>query len=892
MKLKIPFIVSIFIFSHFISLSQTNAGADQEVCEAQTTLAADPPPAGYTGLWENIGGGGTLANPSLYNTELTGLYIGYNEYKWTITNGVDTYSDNVIITNNYPTQAQTAGNEEVCQHNHYLNANIFGTGESGLWTCIEGSGNIATPDNNYSEVSQLGQGVNKFEWKISKSICHSEDTVILTNNTVQANAGNAQTTCENFIELNASNPSPGTGTWSVVSSFDNPVFEDIHDPNTRINGLGIDENALQWTVQKGSCSAYSNVIITSRKPTLADAGDNRTTCENFTTLSGNNPANGTGTWDVVSGNGSFADAGAYNTQVNFIDIGLNKYAWTIDYYGCKSSDTVEITYDYFIANAGSDDSTCINSYTLNANTPANGTGKWTVISGYGFFDDETQATTTVSQLLPGENTLEWKITHGLCEAVDYVTISVNTPSTANAGPDKFTCNGTLKLSAIYPAIGTGSWTITSGSGQFSNTLHNNPTVSEVGLNENIYRWTVKNGICSSYDEVVATNNFITADAGPDQEICGTNASLNAVAVQAGATGQWKVLSGTSSLANSNLYNSQVNNISSGNNSYRWTVSKGDCSDYDDVIIVNNKYYASASVSGSPNICDNFASIIGNTPPSGGYGYWKAVSGTGVFDNSMQNSTIVRNLAMGENILRWTVNKNDCEDFSDIQINRNSAVADAGDNQSTCDFNIQLNATPVGGNLTGKWERTSGLGSIANPSLYNTEVTGLANGPNTFKWTVSGNGCEDSDVVEITNNSFLTNAGSDDDICDFSTELSASNPSPGYGYWQVENGNVTFANPSSNTTMVHNIPQLSINEYKWTAFKNGCYAEDIIVITNNAVTAEAGNDTSVCNSQASLSANNPAPGTGEWTVVYGNGSFSNPNAANCEISGLNLLTLSL
>lgn len=888
--MKQKFLISTVFLFFFINLnlfSQTNAGNDQEICTDHSFLNADPPPSGYTGIWSVISGYCDIAELTLYNTQITNILEGFNELKWTITDGTNTYDDVVIIQNNYPTQAYTAADEEICQNDYILNANIYSNNENGFWTLVSGSGTIANSTTNATNVTGLASGINKFEWKITKGICFSKDTLTLTNNYITADAGTDQTTCNDAASLTANNPYPGIGTWSVVASSGNPVFGNIHDFNTTITGLGIDANSLQWTVERGNCSDYANVIITSNKPTEANAGTDQIICNNYTTLSGNNPTNGIGTWTIISGNGSFNNASSYNTQVNSINIGLNKYKWTINYNGCTSADTVAITYDYFVADAGIDDETCIDNYTLNANDPSPGTGEWRVTGGSGIFVDASQANTTVSSMITGENTFEWKITHGTCIQTDYVIITKNTPSTANAGPDKETCNGEVTMAAVSPDIGTGSWSITFGSGIFSNTLQNNATITNIGLNDNIYRWTVEFAICSNYDEVTVTNNFVSADAGNDQTVCSTTTTLNGNEPQSGETGTWSVIAGLSSLTNSNLYNPGVTGLVSGLNKFRWTIEKGSCSDYDEISVVNNLYEASASVSGSSDVCDDFASILGNTPPSGGYGYWSITSGTGIFDNSVDISTVVRNLLTGTNIIRWTLNKDGCEDFDEIQINRNSVFADAGTDQNVCVNFATLNGNQPTENLSGNWTKTSGSGIIDNPTLYNTQVSGLTSGINTFVWTISGNGCTDSDEMQIINYEVTASAGNNQIICNSYTNLTASDPSPGYGVWSVVSGSGSFSAISNQNTTVSGISDLSVNQYKWTVHKNGCYDDDIVVITNNSISADAGSDFSVCNPDTVLNGNNPSPGTGVWTIQVGGGNLTDENSPSTEITNLSL-----
>ncbi len=589
MKLKLIAVFSIlFTFTINISYSQTaDAGIDQEICTDVTILAADPAPIGYTGTWTVISGACTIDNITLHNTAVNGLLNNFNELKWTITNGTITDADEVIITNNTPTQSTTAADEEICQNTYTLLGSSFGIGESGIWTIESGGGFLVTPSNNVCDVTGLNSGDSNFKWTINKGICSSSDEILITNNTVLADAGADQTICEDYSNLAAVNPVLGTGTWTVVASGGSPVFGNINTFNTTITGLGPNTNSLQWTVEFGICSDYDNVIITSNKPTTANAGTDQTACYNHTILAGNNPVEGTGEWTVVSGNGSFVDVNAYNTQVTTINNFANVYKWTILKNGCTSEDDVEIFYDYYIADAGINDITCTDSYTLNANFPAPGTGVWRVTGGSGTFTDKNLNTTEVSGLIVGENTFEWEITKGLCIQTSYVIITRNTASTADAGSDIETCSGTTTLAATAPTTGAGTWSVVSGTGTFTISSQYNTGVTNVGLDENIYRWTVNYIGCNNYDDLTVTNNYVLSDAGSDQIVCGTSSVLNGNQPQIAETGEWLLLAGTSLISDINLYNSSVSNLNSDLNKYRWTISKGSCSDYDDIEITNN-----------------------------------------------------------------------------------------------------------------------------------------------------------------------------------------------------------------------------------------------------------------------------------------------------------------
>ncbi|MFN6037749.1 MAG: Ig-like domain-containing protein, partial [Bacteroidota bacterium] len=73
--------------------------------------------------------------------------------------------------------------------------------------------------------------------------------------------------------------------------------------------------------------------------------------------------------------------------------------------------------------------------TLSANTPTNGTGVWTLVSGTGNITNPNSATTTVTGLTSGVNTFSWTISFGICpSSTDQVNLNVvcsNLPPVAN-----------------------------------------------------------------------------------------------------------------------------------------------------------------------------------------------------------------------------------------------------------------------------------------------------------------------------------------------------------------------------------------------------------------------------------------------------------------------------
>ena len=99
-----------------------------------------------------------------------------------------------------------------------------------------------------------------------------------------------------------------------------------------------------------------------------------------------------------------------------------------------------------------------------------------------------------------------------CSASGYTTIvtwPVNQlPTTSNAGPDQTICATTATLSANTPAIGTGLWTLISGSGTIVSAASPSSGITAPGIGANVFRWTISNGACATS----ASNVTITRDA--------------------------------------------------------------------------------------------------------------------------------------------------------------------------------------------------------------------------------------------------------------------------------------------------------------------------------------------------------------------------------------------
>ncbi len=225
--------------------------------------------------------------------------------------------------------------------------------------------------------------------------------------------------------------------------------------------------------------------------------------------------------------------------------------WTVTNGTCAPStdDVTLVSYQQpTTAAAGPDQKLCnVTSFTLAANAPTVGTGRWTTIYGGKTVANPASPTSTIT-VVPGDSiVLRWTVTNGTCApSTDDVTlVSYQQPTTAAAGPDQKLCNVTssLTLAANAPTVGTGRWITIYGGKTVANATSPTTTITVVPGDSIVLRWTVTNGNCTpSTDDVtlVSYEQPTTAAAGPDQKRCNvTSFTLagNTPAVSTHADGQ-------------------------------------------------------------------------------------------------------------------------------------------------------------------------------------------------------------------------------------------------------------------------------------------------------------------------------------------------------------------
>jgi hypothetical protein len=922
------------------NLGATSAGPDQVLCSRDALMQGSPPNEAFvsppvynvTGQWSVISGGGTFANANSYSTLVTNLNYDVNIMRWTLTNhdlANCIITNDVYIVNALPSNPNAGPDQMVCTPDALLSAERPTRG-TGVWTVLGGTGVITDPTcinfNCDVYVNGMGTGKNTFLWTITNTYTHYNgltrscvlaDTLEVWNNALTAEAGIAITTCNDTAILASNAPGVGqSGTWWVTGG--SGIVSTPSAYNSMVTNLSPNLNTLRWTLNNGLCNDADFITITNNNPTdPVVSTPTPFTCDSTATITANNPLNGTGVWSVKAGGGIITNPLASATSVTHMPGGLSTYTWTITKVGCSESADVVVDNRAVKADAGADiDDVCgieprIDTAQLNAVAPnlaLGQTGNWSIITSTGSITTPSLFNTTITGMDNGTNTFVWRLSNGSCSDTSHVNVFVYIPTTADAGADYETCadlpdSWPLTGNPPGPGRGTGSWVLVSGGGNIANSLNAVTSVSNLAPDENVFRWSINYNGCISRDEVIITNNYVYADAGPNDSICSFNYTLagndpvaNFYNGLANPTGQWTLIQGTAAFTAPTLYNTNVSNLSTAvANIYRWTITKGICSDFDEVSIVNSSFTISAGA--DQTVCNDYAFLSAQAPGTG-TGVWNVISGGGTFVNPAIFNTRVNGLSTNPNIYRWTVTRNGCSASDDVIVYKNQVTALAGNDDNVC-----LNTAILDGNdpsllmppgATGNWIATVGGASITTPALRNTGVTNLASGQNTFQWTISrtlnGVTCSNSDLVNIFND-MPSNAVVEPDnaVCTNSTQLTVLNPPTiGTGQWSALDNVATFDNINSTNPTVTGL-NLGINTFRWTVIYNACSSTDDVVITNNSVIATAGIDKStVCADFTTLSGNNPilTQGTGLWTDLSGSGAtIVSPTLYNTSVTGL-------
>jgi gliding motility-associated-like protein len=940
------------------------AGPDQDLCSvgatgfATATMAANASTPPATGVWTIVSGGGTITTANSPNTTITNIPVGVTVLRWTINNGPctpPTTTDDVTIRvfDRNAAVAAAGPDQDLCAPvaNVTLAANAATAPGTGVWTVVSGTGTFANASSPTTTVSGMSLGSNVYRWTLTNGACPgavTSDEVrirLFDPATAAANAGTDQQLCgtsSTNLSGNAVN-APAVGTWTLVSGQGTIV--DAGNAAASVTDLGVGVNVFRWSVNNGPCGSSSDevsIVLFDPNNAAANAGPDQSICvpvaPNVVTMAASAvtfPA--VGTWTVVSGSGTIVSPNSPTTQINTMGVGINEFRWTVSNGPCPAGVTNDVVrvlvFDAGnpVANAGPDVSLCTTNGTITMagstiTVPAS--GQWTLVSGTGTITNPTSPTTTITGLGVGQSIFQWTVNNGPCAngiTTDQMSVFIYDPNnpSANAGADQSFCtpltSTTMSGSAVaFPASGV--WTVVSGSGTITNINDPNTTITALGLGTNQFAWTVNNGVCPNgvTSDVVNVELFNgsaqAADAGTDQSLCGTSSTavMNATPASGLATGSWSVVQGTATFSDVASPTATVSGLSIGVNILRWSINNGACGITTDqvTILVYDPNNPVAAAGADQELCTPTTSttLQGSALIVPAVGTWTLVSGSGTIANPTASTTAVSGLALGANVFRWQVNNGACtnpitqDEVTIFVFDLDAPVANAGPDQEICTpvSSISMAANSPVASAVGTWTLVSGGGTIVSPNSPNSSITGLPVGINVFAWTIDNGPCgTTTDQVRIlvfSANNAVANAGLDEELCtpeSSTTLLGSLVTSPATGQWVLISGQGTITDPTASITVITGLG-VGENIFQWTVSNgpcaNGITSDRVSVFVFDASNpvADAGADQEFCTPVSSTSlSGSPVifPATSQWELVSGQGTITDPNDPNTTVTGL-------
>lgn len=875
-----------------------NAGVDELICKNQPFILKGETNGlfapGGNAIWSQIAG----PSVSLGNQVVSGGSIRVNvngstqgqTYEFRITARCadgSQVSQEVIFTTLPSTVANAGPNiPQLCAGNVIMAANAPITPmETGSWRRVSGPNvTIVNPSSPTTTVviPEGTTGMTVLQWTIMNTNgCSTSSTVAFTSTgvagTVSAGPDQNLSACYNLTQntnLQGSYAGDGSfgqsGTWTFLSGPNTPVIGNVNSNNTSVSGLIEGTYTFRWTVS-GPCANGSDevsIVVPAARQAITSVGSaTRVICDNTTStvFSANPPSltNETGLWTVVSGAGTIVSPNSPTTSITGLTPGSSstfRYTITNNITGCVSAGNYTVRYSTPPTISFANLSTFLPFPQTTVSLPFTFTGgtvtTWQLISG-----------PTGSTLAPMGTTAP-------------VAIG-NSTSLDLEGLDQF---GTYRFRLVRnapgglggcPAAFADAFVVASVA----------PTPSNPGT------------------DILLACNIFHADLAANQPLVGT--------------GSWSMVSKPIGAPDPVIANplsniTDVSGLVNGVYFFRWLITGGvgtPDQQADVKVVVASVTPTTANAGPNETICAGSPYKMKANPPAlNEVGTWTVSPSAGVvFENVNDPNTKVTGLAASSTYsFTWTITNSCGTSFSRVVITTTSSLgpnlADAGPDQclGAAVTTFQLAGNAPTGIETGAWKMISGpmTPTISNSSLYNTSVTGAANGTYLFEWSLSTPGCTaNRDTVRITASAPATQASATQSVVNTcgvsSVTLNGNTPLIGTGLWTrlTGPGPVIITNPSSPTSTVTFLSPNFSYTFRWTISNGACPSSSTDVKFNISASPSpvtVGPNQVVCGgTSTALSASTVTSGTGLWVLVSGPNAptFSNLSDPGATISGL-------
>ena len=839
-------------------------------------------------------------------------------------------------------------------------------GETVQWTRVSGNAGavIVSPTNSTTLVTNLlstgGPYVFRYTLTNNNTGCTSTKDYTITysgpTRTIIANGGrDIRGVCDaSVFTIPLTVTGSGSNKYRIVSGPAGSPLEPFPSGFKDISG-----NSLTLTLTKagnyvvefvrretgslavGCDSGFSKInILVSNRPTLSNAGtDISLPCgDTKVTLAGVDTPDGFHYWDQLSGPNTavIADDTAVITEVTGLVAGTYVFQFITRGGGTAcgfSIAKVIVNVSGSILgkpDAGIDQNVCVGANVqLAAKPPGDGEqGTWSQVSGpstitfsnvkafdavaSGFTEADSAYALrwTVSYLNPGPS-----CSAPVSDDVEITTSTHLAPTASDAGKD--TCYGAntsfFNLSGNTPAPNEiGEWSVFPNKGIIIDNIHDPNTRVEVrrdNLGTFTFTWTIftRARLClPSKSNVIVTigSSSITANAGPDQTICGTSATMDAD-IKTNEVGTWTRISGLGGCTISDIHDPAAvfTFADSGYYVFRWTVVEGACGQASDDINLTIGVPSSTPNAGpDQKICGkNSVTMDGNSYTNHEKGNWSVLSGAPnepVIVDPTNPKTVINGLTAGTYTFRWTFVKNTvfiCDAVFDDVVIEVAPTADAGADQDLCDVtSVELTGNK---NSKGTWTLTSTTGNTADVVItqspsnnYIANATVVPGKSYVFTYTTEDYifsdkttcpGSADTVNVRVFNGpATLPDAGADQNLCiaDVNGIGTLSGNAAPVGVvnaeWilvsQPKGGKAVIDNTGSPTTTVSSLTTPGTYIFEWVFESDSCTpVSDVVKITmfGTASVAEAGpDDAKACQFTYKTAAVKPAVGIGTWSFA--------------------------
>ncbi len=852
-------------------VSTSNAGGDQKLCNATTATLAGSNPTVGTGVWTQVGTPVvTIANPSLFNTGISGLTPN-NTYRfvWTIagTGSCPNSTDTVEIVNRPSITIANAGlDDKVCDftttsNNTYTlaaNIDISRNYESGLWTFVsaQNGATLSSTTIPNATITFTQPGTYELKWTISNggACTPTSDNVIIkvyakpVGGTTAANASVCKNNNSGTINL--------TGKTGKVTKWQ--------------YAIGSSNNWIDTSVTANSIN-YLNLDTTRRYRAMIESDGKADGCQS---IDSSTVTTITVDAETVAGI-TLKDTSVCGTT-NSGNIVLTNYVGSITKW----------------------------EYSTDGGTI------WLTVS-----PNNTTATLNFTNLT---TTTKYRavVKSGSCSAlnstVSTVTVNAGT-SAANAGPDAKLCAvSSFTLQGTAPSVGTGTWTQV-GTPTVTIQSPTSPTTNITGLQPNnsyTFVFTVA-GFAScptSTDTVILLNRpaLTQANAGNDSIICNfTSTTNNQFALNGNGTslsfekGTWSIINqptgGNGNFTNPNLATSNFTFSKAGTYTLQWSIGNdaATCPSTKDTVIfkVIDKIVAGTLSASSLNICSGNPVTITNQNYTGQVQLWQfkrpytQVTWT---DTLVQSPTITFSnvtdtfLVRSKVVTLDSINCTSVEYTTQLQINvaPPSNPGTTGTNKTECKGTNSGTITLAG--FTGiivRWESSINNG-VSWTSISNTTATQTylnLNQTTMYRAVVKSGTCAEAfstaTTITIVNPVTAPNAGADVKLCNANTVTLLGNTpaSNETGTWSLVVGNpVNFSATNTPSTTITGL-QVGSYTFQWTINNNVCSPQsdqvDVIVYPsiNNTITTTS---QTICATQpVTITGDLPTGGNAPYTYSW-------------------------